>query len=313
MKNHNSLFALFLVLIGMCLAINQSNAQNDPQYTQFMFNKVGYNPAFAGNDQILKVATIYRKQWNGIEGAPTTMNLHAHMPFAKDRCGAGLSITSERIGYYNTTFAELSYAYRIPIGDNYLSIGLNGRMERGVSDQTQATVNDINDNLLITTEPSETFAPNFGVGFLFSGNKFFVGFSRPQMLNNGSYQNIELDDVKGYRLKTNYLMGGITLPISSKIKFQPTFLISYLPNAPTGIDVNAGFTFFDALFAGLSYRLEDSADILVGYQISKQLRLGAAYDFTLSELNQYTSGSFEFTLQYLFDFDEGGVQNIRFF
>ena len=131
--------------------------------------------------------------------------------------------------------------------------------------------------------------------------------------NNSYFQYIDLPDQRDLNMRTMYLMGGAIFSLNDHIEFQPVLLASYNRNAPFDLDINLGFSFFDALFAGLTYRLDDSADLLVAYQITKQFRLGAAYDFTMSELSQKTTGSFEIMAQYRFMYDDLGIRNLRFF
>lgn len=303
---------IYLLFLFTAMHLVNAKSQNDVQFTQFMFNKIGYNPAFAGSDKVLTVNAIYRHQWSGVEGAPRTLNAHIHTPFAKNRCGIGLSLTSDQIGMFNTTFVELSYAYKIPFGRNTLSIGVNGRVEHGQIDWTKANSLDQVDALIQNAESSVT-TPNFGFGAVYGGERFFAGVSLNQLLNNSYFQHIDLPEERELNMRTIYLMGGAVFNLGQKVEFQPVLLASYNRNAPFDLDINLGFTFVDAFFAGLSYRLDDSADLLLAYQITKQFRLGAAYDFTISELSQGTSGSFEIMMQYRFIFDDLGIRNLRFF
>lgn len=303
---------IYPVFLFVLLNLFEAVAQNDVQFTHFMFNKIGYNPAFSGADKALVTNAIYRHQWSGIEGAPRTLNVHAHTPFAKDRCGIGLSLTSDQIGMFNTIFVELSYAYRLPIGKNRLNIGFNGRVEHGQIDWTKANSLDQVDAIIQNAESSATL-PNFGFGAVFQGEMFFAGASINQLLNNSYYQSINLPEERDLNMRTIYLMGGAVFNLSRQVEFQPILLASYNRNAPFDLDINLGFSFFRSLFTGISYRLSDSADLLVAYQISKQFRLGAAYDFTLSELSQKTTGSFEIMAQYRFIYDDLGIRNLRFF
>jgi type IX secretion system PorP/SprF family membrane protein len=296
----------------VCIFAVSASSQNDVQYTHFMFNKMGYNAGFAGNNGALTLGGIYRYQWFKVDGAPRTLNVHAHMPFAKDRCGIGLSLTADQIGLFKTTSVELSYAYRLPVGKSTLSLGLSGRLDHGRIDWEAAQGIDPNDGLL-PNDKNPVFAPNFGVGAVLSGERYFVGASINQLLNNTYFQYADLANENDFKYRTIYLMGGLDLPLSAKVRFQPSVLASHNARAPFDLDVNAGFVFMDALYAGVSYRLEDSWDLLVGYQITKQLRIGAAYDFTSSDLNTKTAGSVECLLQYTFRYDDMRIKNLRFF
>ena len=287
-------------------------AQNDVQFTHFMFNKMGYNPAFAGYDDALSIGAIYREQWLGIDGAPRSIRAQAHTPFAKDRCGIGLSIVSDKIGWANTNTAELSYAYRLPVGKNRLTFGLSGRLENMGVDWTQAVGVAASDSGLPVGETSLT-TPNFGAGVTFSGEHFYVSASIPQFLENSNSKFSEAANDDFEYTRTTYLMAGTEFTLSPKVDFMPTALVSYNPNAPVDVDVNLGFMFINTFYTGLTYRLDDSFDVLLMYQLTPQFRVGGAYDFTTSGLSDKTPGSFEFMANYIFNYDDERIRNLRFF
>lgn len=302
-------FYIFLIIMGYQLSLT---AQSDVQYTHFVFNKLAYNAAFAGNDELLSVNALYRHQWINIEDAPKTLHLNAHMPFAGNRSGIGLSITSDKIGLAQSNFVDLYYAYRIPLGKTTLAMGLNGRLEHGTLDLNRAQGNDPNDQLL-PFQDEEVFLPNFGAGLQISNEKFYVGLSMNQLLNNQYYVSGNTAQDGDLRLKTLYLMAGYKMAINDKVDFQPAFMASHNPSAPFDFDLHAGFIFLDLIYTGVTYRLEDSVDLLFMYQLTKQFRIGAAYDFILSDLSTQTAGSFEFFGQYNFTFGNQHVKHIRYF
>lgn len=300
-------------LIIFCLMSIGAFAQNDVQFTHFMFNKMGYNPAFAGSNEAMTLGAIYREQWVNIEGAPRSINAHAHTPFFNDRAGIGLSLTSDKIGLMSTNAVELSYAYRMKMGDEQtLAIGMSGRLEHANADWSLAKGIDPQDAMLPFGE-TNVILPNFGLGVVYSGADYYFGASIPQLLNNSAYQNADVPAESDFDMRTLYLMGGAEFELTSKIKFLPTALVSYNRNAPVDLDLNAGFSFMDLIYAGVSYRLEDSFDVLFQFQMTKQFRIGAAYDFTVSGLQGKTSGSFEFMGSYVFNYDKEKIRNLRFF
>lgn len=283
--------------------------QHAPQYSNFMFNKLAYNPAYAGSHEMLTLSAIYRNQWMGLDGAPETMNINIHTPFLQNRCGLGLTIASDKIGMLNTTYLNLSYAYRLQVTDQAtLSIGLMGRIENGRTDWTKADPihkadQEIGDNM------ASVWKPNFGGGLYLTNSKYYVGLSAPQILKNTIYSEFKLDqDIRSY-----YLMGGFVTSISKNIKIKPAVLLTYNPSAPFEMDLNLNFIFMDALWLGASYRLGDSVDAIVAYQFNKQLRAGLAFDFTTSELRNYSSGSFEVLLQYGLSYEKADITNLRYF
>ncbi len=284
-------------------------AQHAPQFTNFMFNKLVYNPAYAGSHDMMTMSAIYRNQWSGITGAPITANANLHTPFFNQRCGAGLSIVSDQIGMMQNTYINLSYAYRIKVSENTtLSMGLMGRMEHAMVDWDQAQALRLGD-ALIGVGQEKQWQANFGAGMYLSSDRFYVGLSAPQILRNSLYSDVNiLEDIRNY-----YVMGGLVFDINHNIKLKPAILMTYNPSAPMEMDFNANFIFMDVFWVGGSYRLGDSFDGIVAYQITRQLRAGMAIDFTLTELNNYTNGSFEFMLQYSLDYTKSGVRNLRYF
>ncbi len=300
------IFLLFIIAAGFGATLQ---AQHAPQFSNFMFNKLVYNPAYAGSHDVLTMSALYRNQWAGIVGAPVTANFNMHMPFWNDRCGAGLSVVNDRIGMINSTYVNLSYNYRIPVGEkSKLSMGLMGRLEQGSIDWTQVDELDAGDQMIGMGQMNE-IQPNFGAGVYLSNNSYYVGFSVPQILRNNLYNDLSVAE----SVQNFYLMGGVVLPINKNVKVKPAVLLTYNPSAPFEAEFNANFIFMDALWLGASYRLGDSFDGIIAYQFTKQLRGGVAVDFTTSELNSYTSGSYEIMLQYSFQYDKSGVTNLRYF
>jgi len=288
-------------------------AQQDVQYSQFIFNKMAYNPAYAGSKEAMTLGAIYRHQWQGIEGAPRTLSAFAHAPFLNNRCGAGLAITSDRIGMVDNSYIDLNYAYRIALQkETVLSVGLLTRFEYSRVDWTKAETVDFGDQL-IPTETNQS-GVNFGLGMYLSSKNYYVGLSVPSLLKTTLYNSSEffgINEISKYR--SYYLMGGIIARVADNVMFKPAMMISYSPNAPFELDMNASFLFMQAFWIGATYRLGDSVDAVLQYQLSKQFKLGLATDFTLSELRDYTSGSFEVMIEYLFFYDKEGINNIRFF
>lgn len=288
-------------------------SQKDAQFSQFIFNKLAFNPAYTGAKEALTLASVYRHQWQGIEGAPRTIGLYTHAPFAGNRNGLGLSITSDQIGFLDDSYIDLYYAYRIPFRNrSTLSLGLQARFSVTRIDWEKAEVVHLGDNFIPEDENNRTNL-NFGLGLYYEAKSFYVGFSVPQLLKNNLYSE-EFIGVGGLgQYRNYYFMAGVIAPVAKSIMFKPGMLISYSRNTPFELAVNASFLFVETLWIGATYRLGDSIDGVVQYQFGKQLKVGVAVDFTLSELRKYTAGSLELIVEYLFDFDKQGVNNIRFF
>jgi len=298
-----------VVIIFMLGFFVHAKAQHNPQFTHFMFNKLIYNPAYAGDREALAASAVYRNQWLGIEGAPTTLNFNVHTPFAGEKAGIGLSVVADKIGIVNTTFANLSYNYRVPVGESAkLSIGLSGRIEHGRIDFTQVDAIDIDDESILDGL-SNTVRPNFGVGVFLSNKNYYVGVSIPTILQNSLYSAVGFESA----FRTYYAMGAVILNISDQVKFKPSVLISYNQNAPFDMDLNASFLLMDALWVGGTWRLDDSVDAIIQYQFTPNLRGGMAFDFTTSELRSYTAGGYEVMFEYIFQKENKQLKNIRYF
>lgn len=303
---------LIIILISTLVA-NFTFAQQDVQFTQFVFNKLAYNAGYAGSKDALSTNAIYRNQWTGIDGAPTSVRINAHTPFFHNRCGIGISYTNDQIGILNSNAIDVNYAYRIPIGNELtLALGANVNFEFLRADWTKADLVDSDDDL-IPLENTKKTSPNFGMGAYLQHENYYVGIAMPKMLRNSLYRE-DTDISRSLRnFKSVYLMGGAVFTVTDFIQFKPSALVSMNPNAPIDLDVNAMFLFLNKLWVGASYRMGDSVDALVAYQFSDQVLAGLAFDFTTSELNDFTTGSYELMLQYDFIYNQKAVNNIRFF
>lgn len=286
--------------------------QHDAQFSMFYFNKLNYNPAYAGAKDVLTTSAIYRHQWAGLEGAPRTLVASAHAPFMKKRGGLGIGLVADKIGDVNTTMLDVSYAYRLRLSaTGTLSFGLKGRIENSKTNLYQAKVLDQGDELLPTNAVS-TLQPNFGFGMYYSNSKFYAGLSIPSLLKSALYQDGEPNGP--YRAQRSaYFMAGSIHKISSNIFFKPAVLFSYNPAAPFELDVNLSFFLMDALWLGATYRIGDSVNGVVQYQFTPQVKAGLAVDMTMSELQQYTGGGFEMMMEYTFTYENDNLRHLRFF
>ncbi len=300
---------LIHLFIFSVLAVGAA-AQSDVQYTHFTFSKLSYNPGYTGAKGAFDALALYRNQWSGIDGAPRTIYVNAHTPFAGKRNGLGIGITSDEIGKVNTNAVDLSYAYRIKLGDgNTLSLGVSGRLEQLRIKWSESTTIDPDDPEVQQGDETD-FAANFGSGAYFLGKKYYFGLSVPRLLKNGLYQD---RSGKTDNRRTAYIMGGFSTVLSRNVELVPSILVSYNPAAPVDVDLNANFIFMKTFWLGGSYRLGDSFDALAGMEFGNGMRLGFGLDFTQSELNQVTNGSWEIMLGYTFKCKSCEVSHLRFF
>ena len=307
-------FLLFLAIGGY--------AQQEAQYTQFMYNKLSLNPAYAGSSEALCISCIHRTQWIGFDGAPSSQVLNFHMPMFKKRVGVGASIAHDKIGPIDSYTASLMYAYRVQMKKGKLALGVRGTMRSFRINWAGLATTHPNDED-IPTQNTNRVVPNFGVGAYYNMDRFYVGLSVPNLINNDlSYTHLTNATDFGRVRRHAYLMTGYLIDVSDVVKFKPAALLKYVSNAPLDLDINATFIFMNKLWTGLSYRmggdsvkgLGESIDLLVQYQISPAIRAGLSYDFTLSKLKDHSSGSIEVQLEYCLQPEKSKrLTNPRFF
>lgn len=281
-------------------------AQQEEHYTQFMYYKLGYNPAYAGSNDGACITALARSQWVGIEGAPQTQLASFHMPLLNKRIGIGGTVTRQTIGISEKYTVEAIYAYRIRWGRGTLAMGLQGSVRLLRTDFSMAESIQPKDlDQAIPVGIQSKFVPNFGAGVYYKSNSYFLGFSVPRILPS----NIDLADSETIISKETlhmYLMGGVTFELSDGLDLQPQVLLKYVEGAPFDGDINASLIFDDRFTTGLSYRLGgsresglgESISLLLAIQLTDDILFGASYDATLSELRKYNSGTFEAVFNY---------------
>ncbi len=300
------IYTAAFLLFGLTLL-----AQNDVQYTHYLFNKLNYNPAYAGSAGVPVLTGIYRNQWLGLDKAPTTATANFHTPIMCGRGGLGIGITTDKAAIFTNNFLDISYAYRFNVSEKgKLALGIGGQLEQGRADWARTNPIHSGDNFILNAnDRSSDVKGNVGLGAYFEyNNSFYIGLSVPQLLNSTFYRN---EGISKYR--TYYLMTGFVTSLSSNVRLMPGALVSFNQGAPFELDVNANLIFMDKLWVGLNYRLGDSLDGLIQYQLTNNLRAGLAYDFTTSELKNYSNGSLEFMLTYAFNNFSTKISDLRFF
>lgn len=318
MKHLNTYYKIAALLSVIALSY-QSYAQQDPQFTQYMYNMSVINPAYATADEgILNLGGHYRTQWVGLEGAPKTGSFFAHTPIS-NKIEVGISFTNDDIGDVvseNNVFAD--FVYVLPIGyESNLSFGLKAGFTffdtnfNGFVLQSGNTTTDVafNENI------SKAF-PNLGVGAFFFTDNYYLGFSAPNML---SAKHIESENgvvATGVQSVHYFFTGGYVFDIDRNLKLKPAFMARAVSGAPLALDVTANVLINQRLEAGLAYRLGDAVSGLVNFRITPQLRIGYAYDYTTSNLGSFNSGSHEIFILFdidLFGFKGGYDRSPRFF
>ncbi|WP_235835881.1 PorP/SprF family type IX secretion system membrane protein [Cognatitamlana onchidii] len=291
---------LFTILLGSSLSV----AQQDPQVTQYMYNMSVINPAYATAElDVLNLGGMYRSQWVGMEGAPRTASFFAHKPL-NDKIEMGISFTNDNIGDVvneSNIFADFAYVIRVGF-ESKLSFGAKA----GVSfynanfDGFVLQSGDRTTDVAFNNNVGQTF-PNLGFGAFFFRKNFYLGISAPNVL---SRKHIETENgiaATGVENVHYFLTGGYVFDLSDNVKFKPAFMAKAVTGAPLSLDITANVLFKERIEAGLAYRLEDAVSALVNFRVSPEIRIGYAYDYSLTNLSDFNSGSHEIIL--LWDID----------
>ncbi len=303
------LYLVALVVISITMDLH---AQQDPHYTQYMYNMNVINPAYAGSKENLAIGLLYRKQWVEIEDAPTTATLSGHTPVGKN-VGLGLSFISDKIGPVeeNNIYADFSYTLNLG-GEHKLAFGL----KTGITLHNVALYSDIYSTLPQANDPA--FAEdtnnsylNLGAGFFYYTNKYYLALSVPNMIKS-KHLNFNGREF-GSETSHYFLTGGYVFDVTENIKFKPFFMLKSAFNAPSSLDVSTNFLFNQKFEAGLTYRLEDSFGAMVNYAITPNVKLGYAYDHIVSDLNVTTPSSHEIILLFDLNFPKKVSSSPRFF
>ena len=303
---------LFLVTLSVIAFTVELHAQQDPHYTQYMYNMSVMNPAYAGSKENLSLGLLYRKQWVEIEDAPTTATFFGHTPVGKN-VGMGLSVISDKIGPVeeNNVYADFSYTLNLG-GEHKLAFGLKtGLTLHKVSlfDDVYPTLPDANDPAFSENTSNSYF--NIGSGLFYYTNKYYLGFSVPNMIKS---KHLDFNGREfGSEVSHYFVTGGYVFDISQNVKFKPFFMMKSAFEAPTSWDLSANFLFNEKFEIGGTYRLEDSFGAMVNYAITPNIKLGYAYDHIVSDLNVTTPSSHEIILLFDLNFPKKVSSSPRFF
>ncbi|PBI93393.1 hypothetical protein BSF41_04730 [Flavobacterium sp. ACN2] len=300
-----------LILVFMFFSI-VSNAQQDAQYTQYMYNTIEVNPAYAGSRGALSVFGLYRTQWIGLDGAPETSTFSVNTPLNNSDLGLGVSLVNDKIGptVENTLSADLSYT--IPTSDTWnLSFGIKGTANLFNIDINKLSYEDQDDPQFQNLK--NKFSPNVGAGLYFHSDRAYVGLSVPNFIETNRYDS---DDVAIFKEKINYyLIAGYVFNLDhlEYIKFKPALMTKMVEGAPLQVDVSGNFMFNDKFVLGLAYRWSASVSAMAGFQVTKGMYIGYGYDHETTRLRKYNSGSHEVFLRFEFFNNYNKMISPRFF
>lgn len=288
-----------LILSLLLLTASTLFAQQDPMFSQYMFNKLAVNPGYAGSREILTADLLYRNQWVNIEGAPKTISASLHSPLNNPHLALGAHIYNDRLGAMSNTSAMATFAYRILFPKGKLSFGIQAGVKSNGIVWNEINAQNSDDPFLVNKAENKV-VPDANFGIYYYSKNFFAGLSSHQLLQN---QTLSVSDSEGNtqvsKLLTHfYGMTGVIVPISDNVIFRPSLLVKYVKNSPPQLDLNASFLFADKLWLGVSYRTEKAISIISEINIKQNIRVGYSYDIWLNELKAYNKGSHEIRLSF---------------
>jgi len=301
------------IIIALVVLLGYSSttfAQQDPQYTQYMYNQAVINPAYAGSKDALSIVSLYRNQWTGFDGAPKTITLSGHSPIG-EKLGLGLSFISDQHGPVKENNIYADFSYTINIGEeSKLALGIKAGVTLHDIALNSGVTTAVDGDPLFGKDASKT-NPNAGLGAFYYTDKYYVGLSMPNILNSTHLDENGMN--YGSETQHYFLTAGYVFQLTENTKLKPSFLVKSSFDAPVSFDVNANFLFYDKFEVGASYRNTDSFSGLIGFAFTKSIRLGYAYDHIISDLQNAASSSHEVFLQFDLNFPKKVSRSPRFF
>ncbi|AXO79091.1 type IX secretion system membrane protein PorP/SprF [Olleya aquimaris] len=295
---------IYTVGILIMFSCTQLLAQQLPQFSQYMFNTISINPAYAGSRETISIVGLHRSQWVGLAGAPTTSTISAHAPLKNEKVGLGLSVINDELGYENFVYAYGDFSYTIQVSEKTkLALGLKAGFthynldQEGFLDDPTVSIDPFFSNF------TNRWNPNIGVGAYLHQNKWYVGLSAPRILNT-DYNESDLDpeiDYIAIERVGYYFTAGYVLDLNDNLKLKPSTLVKVTNGAPISFDLSAHLLFDETFWLGGSYRYNSDTSTLgalADFQVSPQLRIGYAYEHYISDLRPYTGGTHEILLMF---------------
>lgn len=297
-----------IIIILILLLSIQSYGQQDPQYTQYMYNMNVINPAYAGSRENLSFGLLYRNQWTEIDGAPETGTFFVHSPVGNN-LGLGLSVIADQLGPVKETNAYVDFSYTLNLGGEH-------RLALGI--KAGATFHDIGLANIALINPNDPFfqninetTPNIGAGAFYYTDKYYLSVSVPNMLS--SVHLSQNGNNIGSETQHYFVSGGYVFDVSPNTELKPSFLVKSAFDAPTSFDLNLNARFYKKFEIGASYRLDDSFSGLVNFAITPSLRIGYAYDAVSSDINEFAPASHEVMLLFDLNFSKRASRSPRYF
>jgi len=298
------------------LASTGLSAQQEMLVSQYMFNGLFINPAYAGSHTFAEATGLYRTQWTGFDGAPTTQTFGVEGPIASDMMGLGLTFINDKIGDTRQTEVFANWSYHLfmdPEGKMKLSFGIRAGFADYSSKLSDTYVFDEGDPVFME-DVGNAFVPKFGAGLYLYTSKWYAGVSVPTIFAGDEKVRFNINDVGDrYFEPHSYLTAGYVFDLNPNLRLKPSFLVRYLAGAPVQADLNCNLLIKNTFWIGASYRTGDAVIGLLEYNIGDDFRVGYAYDFTTTDIGNHSNGSHEFMLSYKFAKDPIRTKSPRYF
>lgn len=284
-----------ILFFALLLSSFAGFAQQDAQYTQYMYNTINVNPAYAGSRGVFSVFGLHRTQWVGLDGAPTTNAFSINTPINNSKLGVGVSFVNDKIGPTDENTISADISYTVQTSETYnLSFGIKGTANLFSLDVNKLNPADANDPRLYNFD--NNFTPNVGAGVYFHSDKLYVGLSVPNFFESTRYEDNSIAVTK--ERMNAYLIGGYVFDLSPSIKFKPAFMAKTIEGAPLQLDISGNFLINEKFTIGAAWRWSAAASLMAGFQITDGLFAGYGYDLETTKLSRYNSGSHEIFLRF---------------
>ncbi|MGD1944831.1 MAG: type IX secretion system membrane protein PorP/SprF [Croceivirga sp.] len=298
------LFVVFLIGYSFL-----GHSQQEPQYTQYMYNIGSFNPAYVGTVESPELSGLYRAQWIDIPGAPRNLRFGANIPLSNEKMGLGFNVISDALGHASQTYIDVAYSYQINMSDDsWISFGVDAGGSLLNLDYSKGTLQNPGEPL-IGGENFSQFYPVVGAGLFMYSDEWYAGLSIPNFLTLGIYDQ-ELESVIDNDLQYNFI-GGYVFDIADRTKFKPAVLFNYLPGSPLNVNLSANFLLMDTLTLGANYQFGNAVSGVVGFQVSSSMFFGYSYDYNTNGLGQFNSGSHEAILKFYIGRGDGSASGNR--
>ena len=302
-----SFLSILFILFGQ---IKSASAQQEGQLSQYIFNSLAFNPAYAGSNEVFNVSALYRAQWVNFDGAPTTQTITGNAPLRDKKYAVGGTIYNDALGYTNKFGVFGDFSYGILFEESQISFGVKAGFDVFQANYTKYSPIDPDPNF---DQNITKFLPNVGFGVYYFSDYYYVGFSAPKLLTNSYTKDENNNGTDNKQVVTYYFNGGYVFKLTSFLDFKPSFLFKFAINAPSQIDLNANFLFIKRFWVGVMYRPGAAWGGMMQYQISQKFRFGYSVDFATTSLRMYNSGTHEFMLSYDFSNYKKRITSPRYF